>query len=253
VKAWFNHPLRVTSRLFWLTGEFMLAACTYAIRCGFRQRHALPGARAAWLQHTSRRFLRVFHVEMQAFGNVPSSGLLVCNHLSYLDILVLAAVSPCLFGSKSEVKYWPVFGWFARLAGTVFISREKRTQAAQSVNEIEDALRTGVLVVLFPEGTSSGGETVLAFKSSLLASAAGKAHALAAGFLRYELADGEVSEEVCYWKDMNLVPHLVNLLSKRAVHASVRITKLEEGSSNRKILARQLHGEVVRMMETGAV
>jgi 1-acyl-sn-glycerol-3-phosphate acyltransferase len=105
------------------------------------------------------------------------------------------------------------------------------------------------LVVLFPEGTSSGGATVLPFKSALLEPAARNVHALTVGLIAYGLSSGDVSEEVCYWKDMTLVPHLINLLSKRAIRASVRFTRLQQGSTNRKELARQLHSEVLRLRE----
>ncbi len=253
MNSWPKHPLRVAGRLFWLGGELFLAALNYGIHCAFCPRQSLPSARAAWLQNSSRRVLRVFRIETQFDGNIPSSGLLVCNHLSYLDILVLAALAPCVFVAKSEVKHWPVFGWFAKLAGTVFVHREQRTQAAQTVDAIEVALRTGVLVVLFPEGTSSGGESILPFKSSLLEPATRQTHPLAAGFLRYELDDGDVSEEVCYWKDMTLVPHLINLCSKRTVQASVLFHHLREGNADRKQLAQQLHAEVLRMKHAIAI
>ena len=242
-----THPLRVAGRLLWLGGELLLAAITYAARCVFRSQIALPAARTIWLQKSSRRVLRVLRSETVTAGAIPSSGLLVCNHLSYLDILVLASLTPCVFVAKSDVRQWPVFGWFARLAGTVFVNREKRSQAAQSADEIAAALKTGALVVLFPEGTSSGGETVLPFKSSLLEPAVRQPYSLTAGLIQYQLSDGDVSEEVCYWKDMTLVPHLVNLMSKRAVHASVKFTELRRGSSNRKELAQQLHAEVLRL------
>jgi 1-acyl-sn-glycerol-3-phosphate acyltransferase len=191
--------------------------------------------------------LRVFRIETQFTGDIPPRGLLVCNHLSYLDILVLSGLTPCIFVAKREVKDWPVLGWFAKKAGTVFVHRELRAQAAQTVNKIETALQTGALLVLFPEGTSSGGESILPFKSSLLEPAARQTHSLTAGFLRYELGDGDVSEEVCYWKDMTLVPHLINLCSKRAVQASVEFNRFREGNADRKQLARQLHAEVLRM------
>ena len=206
-----------------------------------------------WLQNSSRRLLRVFGIETQFTGDIPSSGLLVCNHLSYLDILVLSAHTPCIFVAKREVKRWPVFGWFAKLAGTVFVHREQRLQAVQTVDEIEAALQTGAVVVLFPEGTSSGGETVLPFKSSLLEPAARQTHSLTAGLLQYELGDGDVSEEVCYWKDMTLLPHLINLCSKRAVQASVHFNRVREGNADRKQLARQLHAEVLRMKHAVAI
>ena len=253
MNSWLKHPLRVTGRLFWLGGELFLAALNYAIYCAACQRDSLPSARAVWLQNTSRRLLRVFRIETQFTGDIPSSGLLVCNHLSYLDILVLSALAPCVFVAKREVKHWPVFGWFAKLAGTVFVHREQRTQTGRTVDKIETALRTGALVVLFPEGTSSGGESVLPFKSSLLEPATRQTHPLATGFLRYELGDGDVSEEVCYWKDMMLVPHLINLCSKRAVQASVHFHHLREGNADRKQLARQLHAEVLRMKHAVAI
>jgi 1-acyl-sn-glycerol-3-phosphate acyltransferase len=103
------------------------------------------------------------------------------------------------------------------------------------------------LVVLFPEGTSSGGETVLPFKSSLLAAATSNQHALTAGCVCYELADGVVSEEVCYWKDMTLVPHLINLLSKRRIHAELHFAETRQKTTDRKVLARHLHSQVLAL------
>jgi len=174
---------------------------------------------------------------------------LVCNHLSYLDILVLAAKTPAVFVAKREVKLWPVFGWFARLAGTLFVNREKRTQVAQATAELEQTLDSGALVVLFPEGTSSDGRTVLPFKSALLAPATRSCRPLFAGYICYELDDGDVREEVCYWKDMTLLPHLVNLLSKRAPRVFVRFSQLQHSTTDRKELARQLHSEVLRLQK----
>lgn len=252
MKAWFNHPLRVTARLLWLGGEFAIAGLSFVYSCAFRSKEALPAARAAWLQRSARRFLPIFGIELQFSGTIPAGGLLVCNHLSYLDILVLASCTPAVFVAKREVKYWPILGWFASLAGTIFVNREKRTQVGQFTDEIQTALNRGLLVVLFPEGTSSGGQTVLPFKSSLLEPATRQTHALSAGLIQYDLDDGDAAEEVCYWKDMTLVPHLVNLLSKRGVRASLRLNQLREGSADRKELARQLHTEVVRLRESVA-
>ncbi len=104
----------------------------------------------------------------------------------------------CEFVAKIEVKHWPVFGWFGRLAGTAFVQRERRAQVARTVAELEIVLCTGTLMGLFPEGTSSGGDTVSPFESSLLEAATGHARPLTAGVIAYELDDGDVSEEVCY-------------------------------------------------------
>jgi len=247
-----KHSLRVVGRLSWLGMELVISGFRYAVHCAFRQQDSLPMARAVWLQTSSRRLLRVFRVETQCAGDIPSSGLLVCNHLSYLDVLVLATLAPCVFVAKREVRHWPVLGWFARLAGTVFVHRERRSHVVATVDEIEAALQTGAVVVLFPEGTSSGGETVLPFKSSLLEPAARGTGSLTAGYLQYKLGDGDVGEEVCYWKDMTLLPHLINLCRKHSIQVSVHFNHLREGNPDRRLLARQLHAEVLRMKQAVA-
>ena len=253
MKGWLKHPFRVTGRLIWLGGELAYAALSFVGQCAFHPEDAARAARSLWLQRTCRGLLRVCGINSRVSGSIPSSGLLVCNHLSYLDILVLAACSPAVFVAKQEVKSWPVFGWFANVAGTLFVQREKRTHVGQLTDEMEIVLNHGGLVILFPEGTSSDGQTVLPFKSSLLEPAARQAHPLSAGLIHYELDDGNVGEEVCYWKDMTLFPHLINLLSKRTIRASVQFTQLRQGSTNRKELARQLHSEVLRLQEAFVV
>ncbi len=247
VKAWLKHPLRVTGRIVWLLSEFTLVTLGFIWSCSFRSANRLPAARASWLQRSSRRVLRVVQVEVCAVGPIPARGLLVSNHLSYLDILVLAALAPAVFVSKYEVKHWPIFGFFANLAGTIYVRRDRRTDTGRVTSQIDEALRNNILVVLFPEGTSSSGQTVLPFKSSLLEPAAQQTHSLSAGLIHYELDDGDAVDEVCYWRDMTLLPHLLNLLSKRGVRAAVRFAPVQNGSTDRKELARQLHSEVVRL------
>ena len=241
-----RHPLRVVSRLPWLVGEFALAALGYLVHVVF---HRSDAARACWLQHACRRVLRVFNVSLRTSGPIPARGLLVSNHLGYLDILVLGAITPAVFVAKHEVRSWPVFGWFARLAGTVFVRRERRIGATRATAEIKQALNNGALLALFPEGTSSGGETVLPFKSALLAPATKRNQPLSAGFIRYALEDGSVADEVCYWRDMTLVPHLINLLGKGGISARVSFVQIQEGFGDRKELARRLHSEVMRLKE----
>ncbi len=244
-----RHPFRVVGRLLWVVAEFTLAALNFVRCCVLSSRGSAVSRRALWLHHSSRRMLRIIDGKVQISGNVPTRGLLVSNHLSYIDILVLSSITPAIFVAKHEVGKWPVFGWFAKMGGTLLVDRDRRTQVGQVASEIETTLNQGALVILFPEGTSSGGETVLPFKSSLLEPATHQTHALFAGSIQYEIEDGNVSEEVCYWKDMSMLPHALNLLSKRTIRASVHFTQLREGSTDRKELARQLHSEVVRLKE----
>ncbi len=178
----------------------------------------------------------------------PNRGLLVCNHLSYLDILVIGATTPCVFISKSDVRRWPVFGWFAAWAGTLFVRRERRTDAARMTEEIRTALSQEILVVLFPEGTSTGGTAVLPFKSALLGAVEATDHPIAPAAIAYHLDDGDAAEEVCYWKDMTLFPHLWNLLGKRSLNAGLEFGLAKAVSrEDRKTTALRLHSEVLEL------
>jgi len=242
------HPLRVTGRLLWLAAELSLAGLSFLLG-------SLPGGpghsrrerQAFWLQRGCRRVLRLLHVEVQVTGDVPAEGLLVSNHLSYLDILVLSSLTPALFVAKREVKTWPVFGWLAACGGTLFIDRDRRHDVARLNQEIKNVLGERVVLVIFPEGTSSDGQTVLPFKSSLLEPAAQANHTLTVSRLSYALSDGKVEDEVCYWRDMTMLPHMLNLLSKRRIEASVSFNRIPEGSNDRKELAKQMHAAVLSL------
>ncbi|PYL26112.1 MAG: hypothetical protein DMF37_03150 [Verrucomicrobia bacterium] len=175
------------------------------------------------------------------------SGLLVCNHLSYLDVIVLSSIRPCVFVAKHDVAGWPFFGWLARAAGTVFVDRQHPLAAGFAVNQIRAAIATGLPVVLFPEGTSSDGSTVLPFKSSLLESAVQLHCPVAAAAIEYGLDDGSVAEEVCYWRDMTLLPHLLNLFFKREVRSKCSFSVPKIRAGDRKEIARELRDEIVSM------
>jgi 1-acyl-sn-glycerol-3-phosphate acyltransferase len=244
-----RHPLRVITRLIRLAVAILISLLDYLFRCAFRRRDDRLTVRARWLQRASRRVLRLFHFEMQAAGPVPARGLLISNHLSYLDVLVLSSLTPAVFVSKHDVKFWPVFGQFAVLGGTVFVDRARRFQVGRTNDEITTALNQGALVVLFPEGTSTNGQTLLPFKSSLLEPATQPAWPLAIGWIHYEIDDGDAGQEVCYWGDHTFFPHMLNLLSKRRVRAIVRFGQFSERSSDRKELAQRLRAEILGLKE----
>src|SRR5438105_795266 len=131
-----QHPLRVVARVTWLAWELIVIAVLYIFRVVFRGDLPLIEARAQWLQQGCRRGLRVFNAEVRSTGKVPRTGPLVSNHLGYLDILALSALTPSVFVAKSEVRHWPVFGWFARLGGTLFADRERRLQVGELTKEL---------------------------------------------------------------------------------------------------------------------
>ena len=239
---------RFMARAIWFAVELL---GFFAAFLGLVLRHRgrpSQAARSRWLQWCARRSLRVFTVQTTFTGVLPQSGLLVSNHLTYLDILVLVSLVPAVFIAKSDVKGWPVFGWCASLAGTLFVDRTRRSDVGRMNVAIEAALAEGNIVVLFPEGTSWNGSVVLPFKSSLLEPIVGTKYPLTVSGIQYVVADGTVAEDICYWGDMTFLPHLAKLLTKRRVEARVSLASIPQPAAHRKELALQLHAEVVRLV-----
>jgi 1-acyl-sn-glycerol-3-phosphate acyltransferase len=247
MKGFRQHPFRVVGRLLWFVGEVLHSFWDYLIYCAFRPKSSQTQARALWLQRICRRVNRIFRLQIQSGGEIPSRGLLISNHVSYLDILLLSSLTPAVFVAKREVKSWPIMGFLAQLGGTMFIDRQRRTHVGEVNDEIQTALAAGALVVVFPEGTSSDGKNILLFKSSLLEPATQQKYPLAVSCIQYTLAGGDAGAEVCYWGDAMFLPHLLNLLSKRSVRASVHFTPIKQHSTDRKELAQQLRAAVLEL------
>jgi lyso-ornithine lipid O-acyltransferase len=180
---------------------------------------------------------------------MPQDGLVVSNHLSYLDILCISSVAPCIFVSKSEVRGWPVFGRLATNGGTIYIDRESKADAHRVAKEIEEALRSGVRVVLFPEGTSSDGSAVLRFHAPLFESAVRAGVTITPAALLYKMKEGDPAQDVCYWGDMTFGAHFLRLLSKGDVRAKIVIGTPRSSFSNRKDASAVLRSDVVSLHE----
>jgi 1-acyl-sn-glycerol-3-phosphate acyltransferase len=239
---------RAAAKLIWFLFECGLMAVNYLFTVAFVPETKRRRARAAWLHRACRRHLKIYSCDVSFSGPVPTSGLLVANHLSYLDILVIAAITPAVFVSKSEVRQWPLIGWLTALAGTVFIQRERRTQVGPINREIAAVMDAGALIVVFPEGTSTNSEQVLPFRSPLLEPVTHGTQPITVGYLHYELDDGDARNEVCYWGDHTFFTHAVNLLSKRCrVRATMRFGPFQRTTNDRKELAVQLRAAVLAL------
>lgn len=128
-------------------------------------------------RHFPNRYHRLvawlFGMRIKVVGR-PVAGqgvLLVANHTSWADIVIFSAVAPISFVAKAEIARWPFFGTLARLQRTVFVERQRRSATGEIRDAIRDRLMAGDALVLFPEGTSHDGNTVLPFKSALLGAA----------------------------------------------------------------------------------
>lgn len=214
--------------------------------------HAATGklrerARARILRKWSTRLLAGMKVSVLVEGPLPEQGLIVSNHLSYLDIVVFSSVCECVFVSKQEVKSWPGIGWIASLAGTIYIDRSRRTETQTVQADMQSALNSGLRLLLFPEGTSTDGSSVLHFHSSLFQPALELDAPITAAAVDYFIPDGDAAREACYWGDMVLLPHLLNLFTKQSVQAAVRFSSEQQRFGDRKEAARIMRTQVERL------
>ena len=235
--------IRRLRRLSGLIAITAVAFVEYAVTIAGRRDPDRVRRQSRWIQRQAGRFARVLGLRTQVWFQRHSAPLLVCNHVSYLDIIVLAAARPVRFVAKSEVRSWPWFGWLAQCAGTLFIKREHRRLLPDSNRQLADLARQVGSLVMFPEGTSSDGQTVLPFRSSLLAGAAAENLSVLPVWIGYELPEGDVTQDVCWWGDMTLVPHLWRLLGYREIISTVRFGR-PVWHWDRKVLAAQLHEAV---------
>lgn len=249
--VWMRSALMATWRAFAIVFFSFVALVEIVLTIPFVRQSRRLSTRTRWLQRWCRFTCRVLGIRITTKGPVPRSGLLVCNHLSYIDIIVLSSITPCVFVAKRDIAAWPLFGWLTSTAGTIFVDRERRLRSAAVVNRIREAAAQGALVVLFPEGTSSDGSTVLPFKSSLLEAAVRLRCPVAVGFIAYALEEGSVANEICYWRDMTFVPHLVHLFGIREIRSNCTFPLPQIRSGDRKEIARELRQEILSLRRCG--
>lgn len=167
-----------------------------------------------------RTMLKLIGVRLAMTGPMPKPGtLIVANHMSWFDIIIIGAVMPLSFIAKSEVKSWPLFGQLALLQNTVFVDRRRGRHALAEKNTIAARLAKGDSIVLFAEGTSTDGLRVLPFKSTLFAAVEGLEHvpvqAMTIAYTRvHDMAMGRRQRMAYGWiGDMTLLPHFFFMMA----------------------------------------
>ena len=184
--------------------------------------------RAAVSRRWSAALLQMLGVEIRSGGApVPNGALLVANHVSWLDVLVVNTVCPVTFVSKREVGAWPAIGILLARTGTVLLRRGDGHAAWSAVHEIGALLGAGRAVAIFPEGTTSDGRRVLPFRPALLQAAVNEQSRVVPLALSYHDARGERCAAAAFVGDMNLLQSLRRIASAPRVVASVTILPVQ--------------------------
>jgi 1-acyl-sn-glycerol-3-phosphate acyltransferase len=207
--------------------------------------------RSQWTQQAAREVLAGLGIRYRVEGQTPERGLVVSNHLSYLDILILSAAMPCFFVAKIEVGGWPYFGRAARAGGTIFIDRSSTASAISVTEQIAQRLLLPVPVLFFPEGTSTDGSQVHRFHSRLFGPATESGAPITAASVRYVMKDGTPERELCWFGDAGFLPHLWKALGTAGFTAEVRFGE-PHIYSDRRAAADATHAEIAAMREQSA-
>ena len=214
-------------------------------------------------RHLRLRFyrgaLRILGIRIRRFHDFsPRRPLfVVANHVSYLDVFVLGSLIPAVFVSKQEVRDWPVIGWIAWLQRTIFIQR-KRTRADDELTPLANALNQGFNVIMFPEGTSTDGVSILPFKSALFeAPKRSNAYVQPVSLVYRERHGGQLSardRQFYTWgTDAPFFKHFLKLILRPGVLVEVWIRQPLNPQLDRKTLAKtaeaRVHGPLKRRVE----
>jgi 1-acyl-sn-glycerol-3-phosphate acyltransferase len=188
----------------------------------------LAGSARLW----ARASLRILGLKINVnglSGDLHSiQRLLVSNHQSYLDIIIIASVFPTLFVAKTEVGRWPLFGWLSKLGGTMFVDREDARSGVSCAYRVSRALRDGVNVQVFPEATTGDGSTVLPFNGLFFASAIRSRASVLPLTIEFVSVNGkpmdrEAFDTVCWYGEMDFTRHFWNLLNIESAEVALII------------------------------
>jgi 1-acyl-sn-glycerol-3-phosphate acyltransferase len=209
-----------------------------------------PARRDRSIMAWARRLLKVLGVRAQASASprLPTGALLVCNHVSWLDIYLIYAAQRVHFVSKAEVRAWPVAGWLALKTGTLFLERGRRADTARVNADMRALMQGGAWVAVFPEGTTSDGRRLRRFLPSLLQPAVELNCPIVPAALRYRTLTGKYSAAPAYIDDISMWQSLKNIVSEPGLVAELHFGEPIVPNGHRRDLAAQAQAATARLL-----
>ncbi|MDE3009939.1 MAG: 1-acyl-sn-glycerol-3-phosphate acyltransferase [Pseudomonadota bacterium] len=224
-----------------------VAVCTLAFPMLSRRR------RARIVSWWARGFLAALGMRLQQHGAWPSTAgryLLVSNHITWLDIFVIHAVEPVRFVSKSEVRSWPLAGYLATRAGTLYVDRARKRDTIDIGVQMHDVMAGGEAVGVFPEGTTSDGSVLLPFFSPLLQPAVRCQASLVPAGVRYRRTDGSTNTDLAFIGDQTFLQSVQVTLRQPDTRVEVRLgAPISCAGLHRRELTRLAEDAVAELLE----
>jgi 1-acyl-sn-glycerol-3-phosphate acyltransferase len=214
--------------------------------CAFVFPLAGPAMRERRIRNWSRRLLAICGVRLVVKGALSDSpALIVCNHVSWLDIFAVNACRPCRFVAKSDIRDWPLIGWLCDRAGTIFIARGRQRDVRRIFQGLVASIHAGERVAFFPEGTVSLQGTVLPFHANLFEAAIDAKVPAQPYALRYLDRSGRPHPAVEYVGDTTFVQSMLTILRHRDITAELLILPaISTTGAHRRELAAAAHDAI---------
>lgn len=216
--------------------------------------------RSALLTDWTRRFSRflrlVLNIKIAIVGNRKcldeSGNFIISNHLGYLDGIVISSLFKIVFVSKSEVMNWPLFGLMARAGGTIFIDRKRKDKSAYYIRQMQEALKRGSNILVFPEGTSTNGERLYPFQTVHFQAPLELGASILPLTITYTKINKEQAvlknrDEVCWYGQVKFYKHFFRVFKLREVkvkitiHPKINPQVILNNSHDRKNLSQSLY------------
>ena len=233
-------------RLLAIAGCLAWGLAAAALIFPFASRSVRLSLRRRW----ANGMLDAVGMELRVEGKAIEPGaLIVANHVSWLDVLILASCTPVVFVAKSEVRCWPAIGWLAARGETLFLRRASGRSLMQIKNRIAGLLREGRSAAIFPEGTTSDGADVLAFRSGLLQAAVDSDRPVQPIAIAYRDQHGNRSGAAAFVDGMTLWGSIVAICGSVRITAYVAVAaSLASTGRTRKDLAPEARAAIVRLL-----
>ncbi len=199
----------------------------------------------------SGQLLTICNVRVEKAGGAPAleHAMIVANHVSWLDIFVINSLLPCRFVAKSEIRAWPMLGWLAAQAGTVFIARGNRRDLRHVFKGLVENLHQGERIAFFPEGTTAAQGALLPFHANLFEAAIDAEVPVQPYALSYHNAKGELHAAVDFTGEMTLGQSMVAIFSGGPVTARLVCAEpISVAGAHRRDLAESAHAAVARAL-----
>jgi 1-acyl-sn-glycerol-3-phosphate acyltransferase len=201
----------------------------------------------------SRIILRIFgiRVELSGSSKLRDQGhMLLINHVSWIDVYVVNSYRAIRFVAKSEIRSWPLLGWLCDRVGTIFIERARRRAVHAVLGRIEQALRAGACVGIFPEGTTSDGTVLLPFHANLIEAAIVAGVPVVPATLRYRTESRHLALAAAYIGDMTLVESATALFRASPLYASLELhDAIDTAGKTRHEVAREAHQVMLKALD----